>query len=109
MFKHQMRKDIARLDWILRPIKAFAGWIWKRVDIARHVAPREIAPMVCNAVFPRDMPSAEAIRKGNSVPALPAAEGVQTSTARTGHDRFDHQSRHIPGVIAHMTIHTTLR
>src|SRR6185369_15691916 len=109
MFMQQMRENVARLDWILRPLKTFAGWIWKRLDVAPNVAPREIAPMICDDVLPRDMPSSEAVRKGNPVAALPAAKGIQTSAARTWHDRFDHQSRHMPGVIAHMTIHATLR
>src|SRR5215831_6593223 len=104
-----MRQDIAGRDWILCPLKALARWIWKCFEVARHQAPREIAPMVRNDVLPRDMPSAETIRKGNAVPALPAAKAIQASAARTGHDRFDHQSRHIAGVIAHMTFHATLR
>src|SRR5213083_1694230 len=65
--------------------------------------------MVCDAVLPGNMPAAEAVRKRNPMPTLAAAEGVQTSAARTRHDRFDHQSRHMPGVLAHMTIHATLR
>src|SRR3954463_2178914 len=65
--------------------------------------------MIRDAVTAGDMPPAKSLPERYAMAGL--AGSVRSETAATGarNHRLDHQSWHVPGFVAHMALHATLR
>src|SRR5262245_49123432 len=84
-------------------------WIWHTRRLSIDETPNNVAPMICDAMPARYVPSAESLAERHTVAALQLAEAFQAATTRGRCHGLDHQPRHVTGFIARMTVHAPLR
>src|SRR5688572_12519913 len=105
MFVNEVRQYVAGCDRIpvIAKVTPRLDRLFQQFPLLK--TPDEIPPMFGDPVFSREIPSAEAIRVGNSVSAQALPECLQRPAGGAGHHRLHHQPRYVASILPRVAIH----